>query len=131
MVQSDAIGIRRMPYEVSTLPEGVRRIYGETVAARNAGLLALTFAGMRMTIEAVCKDKGIQTIEKDRKHWLDLDSLVVHMTADGLLSVLAQLLHKPIWFKASEVLHLKAEVTEKEVDEYLADLEEVLKAVYG
>jgi len=107
---------------VSRVPEIVREIYQESIAAVQAGALTLSGLGLRGTIEAVCNDQKITG--------KNLELRIRKMATQGLVSVKdADRLHA-IRFLGNDAAHEIKKPSEEQLSVALKIVNHLLQSIY-
>jgi hypothetical protein len=104
------------------LPEKVKRIYRETVAAFNAGLSVLVGGGLRAIVEAICQDKQVGGKNLEEK----IDELV---RQNLLAAPQAKFLHEERYI-GNTALHEIEPPSEKELELGLQVVQGLLSTIY-
>lgn len=108
--------------ETYLLPSKVQKIYEETQSSFNSKMNIMSGFGIRATIEAVCKDKGISG--RNLKTKIDNLAKSGHITSEG-----ATILHS-LRFMGNKAAHEIKEHSIEELNAGIDVVEYLLKGVY-
>ena len=119
----------------TNVPENIRRIYRETLDCYNESIFTMCGAGLRSTIEAVCKDQGVtggdvtdeNGVTKRRKN---LQGKINGLAENGVLTIdNAHALHEHR-FLGNDAVHELALPARKELELAIELMEHVITSIY-